>query len=202
VTPPAISSARRGGPSGGWVIEQVAPDFDVLDVWELPVHGGADDLDDLVRVMAALDPRTLPRVVAALFAVRHRLGAVLGWDDPAARRPIPGRTETTLRERLPAALRDGRTDAGVGPALAQGGFALLYRTANEWAAEISNATVHGVLHLRWVDRGSGRYGGELAVYVKPRGALGRAYLALIGPARHLLVYPALLRAVARAWDDR
>ena len=33
----------------------------------------------------------------------------------------------------------------------------LFRTDNEFAAELSNQTVHGVMHLAWVDRGEGRY---------------------------------------------
>ena len=50
-------------------------------------------------------------------------------------------------------------------------FVPLYRTDDEFAAEISNQTVHGVMHLAWVDQGEGRYQGQMAVYVKPRGAL-------------------------------
>ena len=83
---------------------------------------------------------------------------------------------------------------------AGGDFAPLYRTDEEWAAEISNATVHGVLHLAWVDQGEGRYRGQLGIYVKPRGRLGEAYITLIEPFRHLIVYPALMRQIERMWD--
>jgi hypothetical protein len=37
------------------------------------------------------------------------------------------------------------------------------------------------------------------VYVKPRGRLGAAYMTLIRPFRHRVVYPALMRQIARAW---
>jgi hypothetical protein len=60
--------------------------------------------------------------------------------------------------------------------------------------------VHGVLHVGWVDEGDGRYRGQLAVYVKARGPLGEAYLKLIEPFRHLIVYPALTRQIGRAWE--
>ena len=30
------------------------------------------------------------------------------------------------------------------------------------------------MHLGWVDQGEGRYQGQMAVYVKPRGRLGEA----------------------------
>ena len=81
-------------------------------------------------------------------------------------------------------------------------FVPLYRTRDEFAAEISNRTVHGVMHLAWVDLGAGRYRGQMAVYVKPRGLFGRAYMAAIKPFRHLIVYPALLKQIARTWERR
>lgn len=43
---------------------------------------------------------------------------------------------------------------------------------------------------------------RLAVYVKPRGRLGRQYMAFIAPFRHWVVYPALLRQIERAWQAR
>jgi hypothetical protein len=42
----------------------------------------------------------------------------------------------------------------------------------------------------------------MAVYVKPRGAFGKAYMALIKPFRYLVVYPALMGQVERAWERR
>ncbi len=81
-------------------------------------------------------------------------------------------------------------------------FAPLYRTDVEFAAELSNRTVHGVMHLAWVDQGEGRYQGQMAVYVKPRGWFGSAYMALIRPFRHWVVYPALMRQIERAWNAR
>jgi hypothetical protein len=42
----------------------------------------------------------------------------------------------------------------------------------------------------------------MAVYVKPRGRLGKGYMALIRPFRHWVVYPALLRQIERAWNAR
>jgi hypothetical protein len=42
----------------------------------------------------------------------------------------------------------------------------------------------------------------MAVYVKPRGRLGKQYMAFIAPFRHWVVYPALLRQIERAWQAR
>jgi Protein of unknown function (DUF2867) len=58
------------------------------------------------------------------------------------------------------------------------------------------------MHLAWIDQGEGRYRGQMGVYVKPRGRFGAMYMALIRPFRHLIVYPALMRQIERAWDAR
>ena len=78
-------------------------------------------------------------------------------------------------------------------------FVPVYRTDREFAAEVSNRTVHAIMHLTWIDTGHGRYQGQMAVYVKPRGRLGRQYMAFIAPFRHWVVYPALLRQIERGW---
>jgi hypothetical protein len=185
----------------GWVMSRLAPDFDLLDVWELPASGGREDFGALLEVLAELDPTSGGSPASdLLFAVRLHLGRLLGWDH-AEERPIPGCTETSLADRLPAELRGSAATPVISPAMREkaGGFTPVFRTDDEWAAEISNATVHGVLQLCWVPLQDGRYGGRLAVWVKPRGALGRAYLLLIAPFRHLVVYPALLKRVGEAW---
>ena len=81
-------------------------------------------------------------------------------------------------------------------------FTPLYRTDDEFAAELSNRTVHAVMHLAWLPTDDDRFRGEMAVYVKPRGALGTVYLALIRPFRYAIVYPALLDQIERAWNGR
>lgn len=180
-----------------WRIREIAPDFTVEDVWALPVHGGAEDFPALIGVMACLDPAGAGSLAArVLWRVRWRLGSWLGWDDAAGELPIPGKNEASLTDRLPDDLRNTAAVQDFGP------FAPLYRTDVEWAAELSNQTVHAVMHLAWVDQGEGRYQGQLAVYVKPRGPLGKVYMALIKPFRHRVVYPALMRQIERAWKTR
>lgn len=181
-----------------WRIREIAPDFTVEDVWALPVHGGAEDFQTLLEVMASLDPARGESIASRLlFRVRWRLGSWFGWDDAAAELPIPGKNEASLTDRLPDDLR-GTADLALGSLP----FAPLYRTDVEWAAEQSNQTVHAVMHLAWVDQGEGRYQGQMAVYVKPRGPLGKGYMALIAPFRHWVVYPALMRQIERAWNAR
>jgi hypothetical protein len=187
-----------------WVINRIAPDFRLLDVWALPAEGDREDFLPFLEVMASIDPaRGDSAITRFLFWVRFRLGELFGWDKVAAR-PIPGRTETSLLDRLPAELRGSADQPVIAPAIQQEAatFTPIYRTADEWAAEISNGTVHGVLHVGWVERAPGRYGAQLAIYVMPRGRLGQAYLLLIAPFRHVVVYPALMRQVRRTWEAR
>ena len=192
-----------------WVINRIAPDFRLLDAWALPAEGGPDDFGAFLDAMTAIDPVTGgtsggSTVSSALFRIRLRLGQWFGWDDPGRKLPIPGCQETTLRDRLPDDLRDVENTLGTNARLQRvaGGFAPVYRTADEAAAELSNGTVHGVLHLGWVEQSNGRYRAQMGVYVKPHGRLGEPYLKLIAPFRHLIVYPALMRQIGQAWDRR
>ena len=193
-----------------WRIREIAPDFTVEDVWALPVHGGAEDFPKLLELITTSDPANAESLPTRfLWRLRDRLG---GWfdlggisapvdggsDDAAGRLPIPGTNETSLSDRLPDDLRGTAADIDFDSLP----FAPLYRTDVEFAAEISNRTMHGVMHLAWVDQGEGRYQGQMAVYVKPRGPLGKGYMTLIKPFRHWIVYPALMRQIARTWNRR
>lgn len=176
-----------------WRIHEVAHDFRLEDVWALPTPGGPDDFPRLIELMARFDAeRGSSPVVRALFAIRWKVGALLGWDkdDSGLGSRVP-----TLRDRLPADLRDSPDDLGSD----HSPFVPLYRTDEEAALEIANSTVHGVLHLGWVPDGTGGYRGQMAVLVKPNGLLGGAYMAAITPFRYAIVYPQMLAAIGRAW---
>ncbi|HEX9889689.1 MAG TPA: DUF2867 domain-containing protein [Nitriliruptorales bacterium] len=177
-----------------WRIHEIAPDFRVEDVWELPTPGGPGDFPRLVEGFASSDPSSSSSaIVRALFAIRWKLGQVLGWDrpdsGPSAKR-VP-----TLRERLPDDLQDSASSTEF-KALP---FTPLFLLADEFAAETANRTMHGILHLGWVPDASGGHRGQMAVLVKPNGAFGTAYMAAIKPFRYLLVYPQMLRQMERRW---
>lgn len=191
---------------GPWRIREITPDFELEDVWELPVEGSAEEFETALELLAASDPAHADSLaVRTLWNLRDRLGRwfSLGRISTAAADsggglPIPGTAETSLAGRLPDDLR-GTVGGEKIPSLP---FVPLYRTDDEFAAEISNQTVHGVMHLAWVSQGDGRYKMQMAVYVKPRGRFGRAYMALIKPFRYWIVYPALLRQTERTWSAR
>jgi hypothetical protein len=182
-----------------WRIREIARDFTLEDVWALPAYGRAEDFEALLELMASGDPEDGPSLATRLlWQLRWLLGRVFGLDEPAEALPIPGTQITSLAERLPEDLRG--TVAGM--RFERLPFSPLYRTDREFAAEISNKTVHGVMHLAWVELGDGSFQGQMAVYVKPRGALGKAYMVLIRPFRHAIVYPALMRQIERTWNAR
>ncbi|MDX6624863.1 MAG: hypothetical protein QOE75_2795 [Solirubrobacterales bacterium] len=196
------NSAHEGGP---WRIREIVPDFALEDAWELPVVGGADEFPAVLELMAASDPanaESLP--TRLLWRARDRLGAWFdlgrisspngGGDGP----PIPGTGETSLAGRLPEDLRGTAADIDFGSLP----FKPLFRTPVEFAAEVGNQTMHGVMHLAWAKRDEERYQAEMAVYVKPRGRFGTAYMAAIKPFRHWIVYPALMRQTERTWASR
>lgn len=189
--------------SHAWRIGEIAPDFKLEDVWALPAEGGAEDFAALLEVIASLDPaHAQSRATRALFGIRHRLGKWFGWDDAPRSPAVPESTASSLRARLPEDLRDTATGPRIRSTDLEGlvDFKPLYHTDVEWATELSNRTVHAVMHLGWVDRGEGRYRGQMGVYVKPRGRFGALYMAVIAPFRHRIVYPALMREIERAWN--
>nr|WHM27951.1 NftR1 [Streptomyces conglobatus] len=173
-----------------WRIHEIAPDFRVEDVWALPTPGGPDDLDRLVRQMAGGDEIENP-VVRTLFAVRWRLGEVLGWDDSEEG---VGERVPSLRDRLPEDLREAP-----GPDMRSYPFTSVYQTHDEWVAELANRTVHTLMHIGWVRGGEDGYRAQMTALVKPNGLLGEAYMAGIMPFRYVLVYPRVLETIGRRW---
>jgi hypothetical protein len=191
-----------------WRIREIVPDFKLEDVWALPVRGGEEDFPVLLELMASADPADADSPLARfLWRFRDRLGrwfdlgeisAPVGERDAAGGFPIPGTNETSLRERLPEDLRETAAEVDFGSLP----FVPLYRTDDEFAAEVSNRTMHGVMHLAWAEQGDGRYQAQMAVYVKTHGRFGEAYMLLIKPFRYLIVYPALMRQTERMWSER
>lgn len=178
-----------------WRIHELTADFRLEDVWAMPAPGGPDQFPSAVQLIASLDPsRSSSGAVRALFAIRWKIGELLGWDGPDTG---VGSRVPTLRERLPADLRG--TPVLEFEALQ---FTSLYLLEDEFAAETANQTMHGVMHIGLVPDGAGGYRGQMAVLVKPNGLFGNAYMAAIRPFRHLIVYPPMLREVERKLRSR
>jgi len=178
-----------------WRIHELTSDFRLEDVWELPGRGREDSFPGLVRAISRMDPaQGSSRSARMLWALRWKLGEVLGWDDPDAGL---GTRVRSLRSRLAADLGSGPR----GPEFDALPFNSLFLLDDEWAAEIANRTVHGVMHLGRIPDERGGFRVQMAVLVKPNGMFGRAYMAAIRPFRHLIVYPPMMRDGASAWAD-
>src|SRR2546423_11356968 len=156
------NTARTSRP---WRIHELTGDFRVEDVWALPTPGGPDDFPRLVQLAASLDPsRSSSAAARTLFAIRWKVGELLGLDDPEAGL---GSRVATLRDRLPADLRDAPSRPDFDPLP----FTPLYLLDDERAAEIANGTIHGVMHIGWVRDGSGGCRRPIAPFVQPCGPL-------------------------------
>ncbi|MGC4993960.1 DUF2867 domain-containing protein [Nocardia salmonicida] len=175
-----------------WRIHEIAPDFDVEDIWQFRTPGGGpDDFPALLAALQADRASESAGVSGLLFEIRWKLGELFGWDREDAG---TGTRVASLRDRLPADLRDTDVPADDSPLTA------LYVLDHEYAAEIANGTMHGIMHLGWVPDTTG-YHLQMAVLVKPNGWFGRFYMALIKPFRYGIVYPAMTRRRERTWND-
>ncbi len=208
----------------GWRISELAHDFELMDTWVLPATGRLEEFGDMCDIV--LDPspskgssssrgqRATAWVSDQLFTIRYKLGELLGWDDDVNTLAIPGCAETSLRERLSVEeelelahweqahhTEDSMDDQSSASSMDLA-FKPILRSETEFASELSNNTVHAVMHLGWVQQGPNSYRGQLRVYVKHRGRLGKPYMTAIAPFRHYLVYPVMMKRIGRAWQDR
>lgn len=213
------TAAHRRRP---WRVHDLAPDFELLDLWRLPVHvdeAHGQTFEDFHRVFLRLGislrarpvyplaPRSaadclyLARLaaLAGLVGLRLMLGRVFRLDVDPGRgrgRDMPDRF---VAARLTDA--DRARERGPAPAASRDafGFRPVYAFEHEALHEVSNRTVHALLHLSLVPDGPEAGAVLLAVYVKSRGPMTRFYLGLIRPFRFAVVYPALLEHVGRTW---
>ena len=180
-----------------WRIHDLAPDFEVEDVWAFrtPGAGPGDFRAAVEAIRSSGGIGRMPSAARFLFAVRWRLGGLLGWDDPGS--GVGGRVPS-LRDRLP----DDLLAAPRGEDRDDMPLKAVYETDTEAVRELANRTVHTLMHLGWARGADGDHELLMAVLVKPNGRFGRLYMAAIAPFRHLIVYPALTRGWERAWAER
>jgi hypothetical protein len=157
---------------------------------DLPGGGKGRTIQDLRALLPADSALKANPLVAALFKFRFFLGRLFGWD------ANPDQFERhSYLHRLGA---DERARSLITPGTPDGPFRVLHALPSESVSEVQNATVHAFLcqALRESDSGYRLYWG---IYVKPVSRFTPAYMALIKPFRHLVVYPALLGQIRKAW---
>ena len=178
-----------------WRVHTLAPDFQVLDVWRFELGPTVPMLDDVLACFWSVFRASSNSLLAR---TRLTVGRWMKWDDHDFTLPIPGCTEHSVQERLSPADRAASCaplDA-LSP-VATPTLRTVYQFVDEALYETSNDTIHALLHVGVVHGGA-----TLAVYIKSRGVFSRAYMAAIGPARHLVIYPALTRKLEAAWCVR
>jgi hypothetical protein len=143
--------------------------------------------------MARANLTSANRVVRSLFTFRTLLGRLFGWDSD-----LHMGQWTSYIHRLNS---DLTRRSKVTPGSADGPFRLLYVLDREALSEIRNATVHAFLSLVLTEVPDG-YRLYWAVYVKPVSRLTPLYMAVIEPFRRFIVYPAILRRLRTAWEER
>lgn len=178
-----------------WRVHTLCPDFKLEDVWQVQVelkeqHTLAMFMDQFKKT----DKVLLKKGTAAfLFKLRLDLGKFFKWDAPQD----PNR-EGSIRKRY--AQQEGLAITQL-PNPGTGSFIPVYQLENEFLSEIENDTVHATMHLSRVPLREQVWCIHMAVYVKPKGFIGKLYMVLIKPFRLWIVYPAMLRVAARTWNQ-
>ena len=186
-----------------WKVHEIAKDFKLLDLWEMPILADVTKNQDFRSFLDAR--KTVPRnlvkrrislgliIGGILFGLRIFMGKIFPLDKDINILPIPGCKETSLRERL---TKDdlARSLSKLDPEEKNNRrfrFRVVYHYENELLNELSNNTAHVLMHMGWVHKDGNYYTAQLAVYAKTRKFLGRLYLMLIMPFRRLFVYPTM-----------
>jgi hypothetical protein len=169
-------------------------DVPLEDAWAVPLSGGGTGrtIQDLRAVMVA-GRAAAPAVVQGLFRLRRRIGALFGWDHQRS-----AWNAESYADRLSPA---DRAQSLVAPGTPDGNFRLLYRFEDEQLSELRNATVHAFVSLS-IRQTPGGYLAYAGVFVRRVHRFTGLYMGAIAPFRRLVVYPAVMRKIQRAWAER
>lgn len=184
-----------------WIVNEITSDFNHLDTWEIPLkiqQGKPRDLETILKVMHSRQPicDVMDWATEFLYWLRKDLGKLFGWDRHINLLPIPGCAETSVSERLK---KLGLTSSNDEPKYEMfedkesANFKTVYSLPDESLLELSNNTVHGLLHYGLVRTGPEWMTLFFSVYAKPRGMLGHFYIVMIKPFRRFIVYPTTIR---------
>ena len=178
------------------IVDRIAHDFILEDRWTFDLGDRkAKTIEEFLpafwSVLGNLEKSTLSKI-------RLRVGEALGWDDHDFTLPIPGCTEKSVSERLTEEdKKENRAGDRASP-LPTPAIKTVYVTEREALYEVSNDTIHALLHVSIASDEEA----VLRVYVKHRGVSSRIYMAAIWPARHFILYPAMIKKINRAWCTR
>ncbi len=186
-----------------WIARRIAKDFELWDVWEFPIRADNSETQDFNSFCEVYKNSfsEMSGLTGMLFKLRFWLGKVLGLDKNKNMLPISGCEETSVRSRLSGEDEERNRIPEDVPGAGLSLFRAVYLFDNERLDELSNNTVHALMHTGWVEKQENHYTAQLAVYVKPRGRAGHVYLKLIEPFRRHIVYPAMMKKVKAQWEE-
>jgi hypothetical protein len=169
-------------------------DVPLEDAWavRLPGGGAGRTVQDVWTVTVDAFAAA-PALIRGLFWLRGRIGVLCGWDRPRA----AWDAESYANRLSP----EDRARSRGAPGTRDGGFSLLYRFEDEQLSELRNSTVHAFVSLS-IRAAPGGYLAYLGVFVRPVHRFTWLYMAAIAPFRRLVIYPALVRKMQRAWARR
>jgi hypothetical protein len=177
-----------------WRVHTLAHDFELEDLWMFDLGGRrAGDVREFLacfwEVMHGLSGNWLVKL-------RLRIGRVMKWDDHDLTLALPGCAEASVGARLDP---DDRARNLAADDVPTPNVKTVYVFADEALYELSNDTIHALLHVAITNDAENDAEASLAVYVKHRGVMSRLYMAAIWPARHLILYPSLVAKIESTW---
>ena len=194
-----------------WKVHEIAKDFKLLDVWEFPILADKSKGQNLALFLKIVQDKqkydlkngVSSRLLMAGFLVvlRNIMGKIFSIDKDVNTLPIPGCKETSLRERLSREDQEKNlAEQEIKGNEQKRGFRVVYLYENECLWELSNNTVHALMHLGWVHKYDNYFTAQLAVYAKTRGWWGYLYMKLIMPFRRHIIYPVMMNYVKTKWE--
>lgn len=190
-----------------WKVNKIANDFILWDVWDIPIvadNSNTENFQSFYKIVLEIFKKmqTKTTLVSFLFTLRFWISKIFPLDKNINTLPIPGCKETTIKSRLTSQdiekSKGGKVIKGIGTDLE---FRPVYLIEDESLHELSNDTVHALIHVGWINKNDSYYTATLAIYVIPRGIYGKIYLKLIEPFRHYIVYPAMMKAIKTQWQE-
>ncbi len=190
-----------------WKVNEIANDFILWDVWEIPIAANNSKTENFqsfygitLETFKKIQSKTT--LVSILFTLRFWIDKIFPLDRNINTLPVPGCKETSVKTRLNSEdlkkSKAGKAIKGDDTGLE---FLPVYLFEDESLHELSNDTVHGLIHVGWIKKNDNKYTATLAIYVIPRGIYGKVYLKLIEPFRRHIVYPGMMKAIKEQWQE-
>lgn len=180
-----------------WIAHPILTDFRIEDIWLLPIQlSNKNTIQEVQSAFVDAIGQIGKRGVAGLlFRFRNWLGKIFKWEDDFDPNRIrkPGLLKTRYAKQINSSAEE----------LPSGGFqnfSQVYLSDEESLLEIENKTVQAAIHFGKIKEADS-ISAQMTIYVKPNGRFGQLYMLAIKPFRHWIVYPTLLKALAKQWKE-